>query len=264
MGIFDKIRGAFSSEKAQKIEKKGDYPLWSELRLHARYFVLSPELACLEIVSNGMKGTIKDLSYGGALVEFPESWDSNPKNPAIKSFDAKLTFLDQTCNTFVHLTHVRSDGNLVGLSFVHRNIETLVFLREILENLRVGSTLEVLNPSVLKEKHLKPGALLYRGDGPCDLTFQEAGENIESMLFTFRMGLSYFELKYENHVFSTARSSSDDQREAPKMEPSPNGVDLVILRNAIQILLGFLATHQNSKVTALMPKLYSTLYGKKV
>jgi hypothetical protein len=54
------------------------------------------------------------------------------------------------------------------------------------------------------------------------------------------------------------------QREAPKMEPSPNGVDLVILRNAIQILLGFLATHQNSKVTALMPKLYSTLYGKKV
>ena len=260
MGIFDKIKGAFSSEKGPNIDKKNDYPLWSELRLHSRYFVLSSDLACLELVSNGMKGTIKDLSYGGALVKFPDSWDADLKNHAVKSFDAKLTFLDQTCNTYVHLNHVRSDGNLVGLSFVHRNIETLVFLREILENFRVGSTLEPLNPSILKEKHSKPGALVYRGDGPCDLIVQEAGEKIESMFFTFRHGLTYYELKFENEIVSSARSSSEDQREAPKMEPSPDGVDLVILRNAIQILLGFLSAHQNSKIVTLMPKLFSALY----
>jgi hypothetical protein len=70
-------------------------------------------------------------------------------------------------------------------------------------------------------------------------------------------------MKLEGDVVTTARSKNEDQKVAAQMEPSPKGVDPSILRSAIQLLLGFLATNPKSKVVELLPKLYQQLYSKR-
>lgn len=265
MGFLDTLKSLLSSGPSPKGGSSkpdaSDYALSSELRLHARYFVLTSDLASLEVAATGVKGHIKDLSYGGILAEFKESWLTNPKITDRKSIEAKLTFLDQSTPVYVQVVHDKKGGQLVGLSFIHKNIETLVFLREVLENLRIGSTFYPLNTS--HTKSAESGTTIYRGDGPCDLQILEKDGMIQKALLTFRSGSSYFELKLEGDRLTTARSKNEDEKVAAQMEPSPRGVDPAILRSAIQLLLGFLATHPQSKVVELLPKLYRELYSKR-
>jgi hypothetical protein len=265
MGFLDTLKSLLSSDPSSKDgsskSNSGDYALSSELRLHARYFVLTSDLASLEITATGAKGNIKDLSYGGILAEFKDSWLNHPGISDKNSIEAKLTFLDQSTPVFVQVVHEKNGGQLVGLSFIHKNIETLVFLREVLENLRIGSTFYPLNTS--HTKATESGTTVYRGDGPCDLQIMEKDGKIQKALLTFRGGSTYFEMKLEGDVVTTARSKNEDQKVAAQMEPSPKGVDPSILRSAIQLLLGFLATNPKSKVVELLPKLYQQLYSKR-
>ncbi len=266
MGFLNYVKNILSLNGAAKTGPTNDissaYHLSSELRLHARYFVLTSDLASLEIAATGVKGHIKDLSYGGILADFKESWLQNPLIADQKSIEAKLTFLDQSAQVFVQVVHEKNGGQTVGLSFIHKNIETLVFLRDVLENLRIGSTFAKLDPALTKGKYNVAGQTVYRGDGPCDLQIMETDGYIQNMLLTFRSGSSYFELKMDQDVLTTARSKNEDQKVASQMEPSPEGIDISILRNAIQLILGFLSTHPKSKMLHLLPKLYKELYRK--
>lgn len=266
MGFLDHVKKFLTLDGTTKTGPTNDsssaYHLSSELRLHARYFVLTSDLASLEIAATGAKGHIKDLSYGGILADFKESWLQSPLIADQGSVEAKLTFLDQSAQVFVQVVHEKNGGQTVGLSFIHKNIETLVFLRDVLENLRIGSTFSSLDPAHTKGKYNVSGQTVYRGDGPCDLQVMEIDGNIQNMLLTFRGGSSYFELKMENDVLTTARSINEDQKVASQMEPSPEGIDISILRNATQLILGFLSTHPKSKMLHILPKIYKELYRR--
>jgi len=266
MGFLDTIKKLLSPEGAAPTgptsANNSDYHLSSELRRHSRYFVLDSDLATLEITPSGVRGQIKDLSYGGMLAEFQDTWLKNSPLSDPNSIEAKLTFLDQSTPVIVQVVHEKNGGQTVGLSFVHRNIETLVFLREILENLRIGSTLHPLDPSHTKDKFIGEGKTAFRGEGPCDLQIIEKNGSIQNILLTFRSGASYFELRMHGDNFTTARSKDEDQKISTQMEPSAEGVDISILRNGIQLILGFLTTHPKSQMAQLLPKLYKQLYQK--
>ncbi len=266
MGFLDDVKKILSFNRGDKTgtikDSSSAYHLSSELRLHARYFVLTSDLASLEITATGAKGSTKDLSYGGILADFKEAWLQNPLVADQKSIEAKLTFLDQSAQVFVQVVHEKNDGQTVGLSFIHKDIKTLVFLRDVLENLRVGSTFSALDPSHTKGKFNVAGQSMYRGDGPSDLQILEKDGNIQNILLIFRSGPSYFEFKMDKDILTTARSKNEDQKVSSQMEPSPEGIDISILRNATQLILGFLSTHPESKMLHILPKIYKELYRK--
>jgi hypothetical protein len=139
----------------------------------------------------------------------------------------QLQILDQSIDVEVSKAHEARDAargrSFIGFSMHHESVDSLVFLRDIIESIRVGKTLAALDPSTLKEPYSKPNWLCYRGEGPTDVRLK-VGNNariLEEAHITFRSGSYYHEVIFEAGKAIRTGSSLSDFGPASRMEYSP-------------------------------------------
>lgn len=229
--LLKRILGVESKIERQ-IEKSAE-----ELRLYARYSLLEKGIGSIKILDNNQTGQIINISYGGILARFEDPWTEEIGIDDNRSFSAELEVLGQKTPTNVQFINARGPREFSGFSFQHRNVETLVFLREILENFRIGASLRSPPKEMVKEEYRSGKWTCLRGEGPTDYFCQIAEDSPKKALLSFRDGSSYCELKYEDGAFTTGRTVDLDGPSS-RIQTSEKGIDPVIFRQGIEILLG--------------------------
>lgn len=246
--MFDFLKSIFSGDGSDKPKKNRSNVSVEELRLYARYPLIHKKVGKIKILDNGQTGEILNLSYGGVLVKFDDPWTGEINPNEATSFSAELDILSQSSLTNIQFIHNIDEANyLAGFAFQHRNVETLVFLREILERFRVGSSLRTPPSEMLKEEYRSGNWRCFRGEGPTDFFVSTSSTNREAFL-NFRNGSSKLELRLKDNKFTTRRTidlgESNDQIETADTNQS---IDPVILRQGVEILIGSASNEQTEK-----------------
>lgn len=203
-----------------------------EARLHARYNLEDFDFIRLEFPIEQFP-KLRDLSYGGfallktglALPEF-----SDPEIPGY------LHIFQRSCP--IKAKKVHEDREKFGFQFIHDSEGILVFLRSFLENMRCGSTLDKVDPTLLSESFQKKYTLALRGDGPVDLYIDWHDGQLHKALLTQRENKVYSEVRWLEGKLQTGRVL-DQEGVAPRMvtDFSP---DSLALQKSLQIMVGAL------------------------
>lgn len=258
MGLFSKIKKALGSTDDDAVGDSGLEAVRKEMRSHTRYPISFFKDTSVSI-SDGWCGSIMDISYGGIAVRFDsDRCDFSKSIPVLA--DCELSILGEhhkfqmkTVRTIPH----SKEHLYVGFCFNHSSADTLIFLREVIEPIRHGRTIEPLGQDFRAERYRGKQWHCFRGDGPIDLIFQTgtSGTSIVEALLTFKSGDRYFEVGYQNEKFWTSKSLASDTGSGPlstgsQMIPTV-ALDEALLRRAILIL----ASVPVKSVAAIQPLL---------
>ena len=129
----------------------------------------------------------------------------------------------------------------VGFCFNHSSPDTLVFLREVIEPMRYGRSIEELNREFRSDQYQSNDWHCFRGDGPVDLVFQSnANGGVSEALMTLKVGDYYHEVGFQNGKIWTAKSQKKGSEDGAmtmgtRMIPSTSP-DIDLLRRAFIIL----------------------------
>jgi hypothetical protein len=248
--LLNKNDGSSSPHSGQNLSVE-------ELRLYAR-FPLGEEVGSVKILDNGQEGKIINLSYGGILINFADRWYEEIGEMDTRSFSASIEILGKTSQTNIQYIHSLPMG--AGFSFQHRNVETLVFLREILENFRVGSTLRQPPTDLIREDLKGKGYIYFRGEGPTDLALKNGNNGISANL-TFSEGSSYSQLTYKDGIIKTDRAINLSGL-VDSISTANSTLDTEILRKSIEILIGASNAEQTSKICESLVEKILPIYVK--
>lgn len=211
MGMFSRLKGIFKKADGQSTAPGGDEGLEDvrkEMRMHTRYAISFHRNAIVR-VNDTWVGRIMDLSYGGAAVkfEFPDKVPSEALNldneVEIDVLGHRQRFQTKSVRTIPHGERTC----YVGLCFNHATPDTLIFLREIIEPMRQGLSLDSIPMSLRAEKYKDTSWNCFRGEGPIDITFKLDSDRITDGLVTFKMTDRYFEVAITDGVLRTAKSA---------------------------------------------------------
>ena len=192
--MLGKLTKKIFGSKEQTLAQKNIQSLTEELRNHYRYQPWHSEMITVT-GSDGSKLKCFDISYGGIAIETPTSIE-----PA-KIERVTIKAAGTTCNIPLKMAHTESD--YTGYTFIHESGDSLLFLRGILEFMRCGSTLKRIPDEHLKQEKLDSKGIVWRGDGPSDLTSQD-----EKLSLTFRDGSMYLNLVYDGKSLKTAKTEA--------------------------------------------------------
>ncbi len=248
MSLFSKIAKALAStpEKAPEVTllQAQLNTLTKDGRLHARHLIPFESMASLHL-PNGLVGVIKDVSYGGLAVRF------DPKDVLLAEqianpTGATLIVLDRQIACVMSPVRVvkRDESLFVGFHFKHESPDSLVFLREMIEPMRCGKSLNSLSEDMRNDRYKGADWTCLRGDGPTDLILKRVvgGGDLEEALMTFRIQESYFELSFKGGKLKTGKSlnaasnwSANTLTVGAQMG-STTDLDKALLRQAVCIL----------------------------
>jgi hypothetical protein len=235
MSIAKQLLGLFGGHGKQQSEKDLKEITAADLRAHLR---LRPMIENIIWIESTSLNTVRlvDISYGGIALEV-----SDVEN-AKKLREFRLHAIDRSITIPAKFVHQR--GTFVGYSFVHETAAALIFLRDVIENLKNGSTMRPLPDSSVKAEFNHVGAEIWRGDGPSDLHYFPrgvSGSGTPLLQITFRDGKDYFQLAVNEGLVVTSRSrdSSDQGVHRPtNMMDTTRQRDLDIVRKAAFLLCG--------------------------
>jgi len=243
-------RGFFRQGKEAHYDLKG-----SELRLHARYSLLMSQMMEINILPENISANICDISYGGALLEFQEADRLQIESLIGKSFDFQIKYFGSKSKGSAKAVHLQAKNRQVGIAFEHNSIDTLVFLRDILELMRIGASLTAVNRSLIKDTENNPHTMLFRGDSPTDLQYNKKNDSIEDLILSYRQGDKQLELRYTPEEISTGHPQLNEISDPLRSAIASRGVNLEILRDAISILVGFNALQKDPSVEKVILQL---------
>jgi hypothetical protein len=202
-------------------------------RSHPR-FVFSQLSSARVLFENGVEGKIRDLSYSGMGLEF-----SSPEDLAKigQAAPVNLHIFNYQTSAIINLVYA---GNTIGgFCFQHRDPNVLLFLRQILEFCRCGSTMVELGKSLVQDRYKGEDFVVLRGDGPTDLILQKGGDVFKTALLTFLDGKSYFHLRIDGNKIHTGRSIDQGTSGSVSAQMQEHTKpDKEVLKKAIYILLG--------------------------
>lgn len=243
MGLFSKIKNAFASSDDTGNADSGLDAVRKEMRSHTRYPISFFKDTTVNL-QEGWTGSIMDISYGGIAVRFDsEKCDFTKTIPVLA--DCELTILGSKHKFQMKTVRTipQNTGHMyVGFCFNHSSADTLIFLREVIEPIRHGRTLEALGEEFRATKYRDKSWHCFRGDGPIDLLLQTttSGYGLVEALLTFKTGDQYFEVRFQNDKLSTSKSLANDTQSGPmsmgaQMIPTTTP-DILALRRAFLIL----------------------------
>ena len=214
-----------------------------ERRAFQRYALHNPAFFCVSL-ADGQMLKIVDLSYGGVgLVSSSESQQPEKLLPPGDLVDVTLNLLGRTCPA--QLKSKRTHAGVLGCEFSHSSGETLLFLRGVLEYLRIGQSLEQIPKKFLKERFQAGSWYCFRGDGPSDLFYETAdgGRLVSLLLLTFRSGRDYCDTVFQDNKILCRKSSdpsSADSLAVARMSDLAGPERSDIMRSALAVILGYL------------------------
>ena len=206
---------------------RGESERTRDERVHERFDLCIPGGMVIRTEDQEIHKVI-NISYGG----FASESQSGTQEDKPRGQKAEVIFMGDKCSALIH--RVYQSTHHTGYRFEHRDSTTLVFLRDILEHLRLGSTLHILRKEFLKNEYHSDDWVCMRGEGPTDLFIRTNEDSVAGFIvLTFRVGEQYNIFRLENNQYSVSRQdSSDSQINFPK-DPDP-----AILRQVLCIFLG--------------------------
>lgn len=234
--------------------------LAADMRIHQRFRLRQPLIISAQI-NQKIDAVIHDLSYSGIAIKQTDGenieWDAMPLTHPIT-----IRSLDQTLN--IDATRVYVAKGIAGFQFHHKTSESLVFLREILESMRIGSTIGFVEE---EDTDKKPGRIFaISEDESVELEIKQAAEpalsreqNVSSSMIRLKfrhVDVNYI-LQFDGKNISMKTASFDhkaDDRSLLKTDM----INKPILRQAIYMLMGL---QEESLEKAVVPFLgYSLQY----
>lgn len=209
--------------------------------------------------SNGSKAFVSNISYGGfACATSPYFPDFS------KSAEQEVTISIVARSHRCPMSHIHSLGGVSAFALHHHGPDTLLFLREMLEPMRQGSSLVRVPDEILKEKYLKGRWTYLRGEGPTDIMLRPGPDGtLVEALMTLHRDKAYQEVRYEHGVLSTgiAIDSNESSGYASSRMTSHQKSDPVILHHAACILLSTISGEASTLVDQLLRHVVAELGG---
>lgn len=238
MGLFSRLKNAMSKTSGDDPREDGLETVRNEMRMHTRYSVSFHKNAHFKI-GNDWIGRVMDISYGGLAVKFEQTGASGSL-PLEGSADVNILGISQRFDVKTVRTVPQQNGTVYsGMCISHSSPETLIYLREIIEPMRQGLTIDMISDEVRAEKYRGEGWHCFRGEGPVDLVFLLTKENeVAEGLATFKVADFYYEVAIQNGTVRTAKSAEKSGQAlavGAKMVPTARP-DPAILRRAFLIL----------------------------
>jgi len=216
-------------------------------RAHQRHTLADKKL-CFLAFEGGLKGTIRNLSYSGISVEFEQGdmkqvtkqFNDSKKVEDSQTWEARLCMGYEFTRTKVAL--VRRIGRHVAFEFIHDLAETLIFLREVLEPMRIGSTLTPYYG--FDSNQWKDRRFTLKGDALSELNFMidEIGNLLFSRLTYSSQGYIY-EVTFQEQKIETGVAVINFGSAATQSHSSV--LDVRLLRQSVFLLFGL----QNEAIT---------------
>jgi hypothetical protein len=237
MGLFSRLKTAMGGSGPEPADD-GLEAVRKEMRMHTRYAVAFHQNAHFQL-GDDWSGRVMDISYGGVAVKFTATKPGTSLplegNGVITILGAGQKFSVKAVRTVPH----DQSTIYVGLCFNHTDPETLMYLREIIEPMRQGLTMDSITREVRSEKYRGEDWCCFRGEGPVDLVFRlDSGNQLAEGLATFKIADYYYEIAIQNGILRTAKSAEKSSRAlavGAKMIPTAKP-DPTVLRRAFLIL----------------------------
>ncbi len=241
MGLFSKLKSIFSSSSENGKSNASLEEVRKEMRSHSRYPVSFNGEATV-VMAGGWRGSVLDISYGGIAVSFESSNCNLTESVSVLS-SCTLEILGRSHQ--FQLKTVRTipngkDSLYVGFCFEHTAPDTLIYLREVIEPIRCGRSLEELNSEFRSEQYKGNNWHCFRGDGPVDIVLHidDSKNKVMETLITLKSGDSYYEVGIRDGRLWTSKSAGGTNSQlmgGARMTPNKTP-DIAILRKAFLIL----------------------------
>ena len=157
-----KLNHILSDFKEDRNEGEVSY---AESRIHERYNLSIPE-AILILSETNVEYDVLNISFGG----FASSKIHDNEVLFTSGQKAIIHFMGLKSDAIIH--KVYQGQYYIGFRFEHKDANTLIFLRDIVENLRLGSTMHRLRKEFLTEKYKSELWVCMRGDGPGEIEIE--------------------------------------------------------------------------------------------
>jgi hypothetical protein len=241
MGLLSKFKNVFSTSSEAPASNASLEEVRKEMRSQSRYPVDLNDDATV-IMAGGWEGRIIDISYGGIAVSFSASkCDLTMSVPVMSS--CKLEILGKAHQFQLKTVRTIPNGKdtlYVGFCFEHSAPDTLIFLREIIEPIRNGRSLEELSSEFKSDQYKDKNWHCLRGDGPVDIVLMtdESKTKVVEALLTLKSGDSYYEVGIRSGKLWTSKSvggTTSQLMGGARMTPSVTP-DIMVLRKAFLIV----------------------------
>lgn len=189
-------------------------------RRHQRFSVSHPDFAFV-ITSRDDWLPVANLSFEGFAVFLSGS----DREKLVPSGHMKIHVLGEETKVFA--TQAYTDDSIAGYKLVHENSDSIIFLRGIIDYLKMGTSLQFISKEMLREELRHPDWLCLRGEGPCDLQIKvNADKEVEQLFLNFRLEENYFQIDFKNGQIKVG----PEKYRTPPMD--------VVLKKGLILLLG--------------------------
>lgn len=182
-----------------KEENHNEEVSYAESRIHERYNLSCPDAMTILSETN-VTYDVLNISFGG----FASSKVHDNEVIFTGGQKAIIQFMGLQSDAIIH--KVYQGRHYIGFRFEHKDANTLIFLREIVENLRIGATMRSLRKEFLTEKYKSDMWICMRGDGPSELEI-ERNPNGDLIYLQYRFpnsnGINYFFFCNQNCTLKT-------------------------------------------------------------
>ena len=179
----------------------------SDKRMHGRFRLGSFDHLKV-IAADGQAGMLQDISYGGFALVPPRGSEASFGHDGVYT----LSLFNQTCRCQAILVNQRS--STYGFSFLHSTPNTLIFLRNVIEYLKAGDSMTLLDKSLVNTKYKSDDYAVFRGFGPSDLILHLSGNSgrLENGIVNFLRDGVYREVSYQNGTFKVFEPEAGDEK----------------------------------------------------
>lgn len=199
----------------------------SSSRRHKRFKADPATLCTFQVNHKNLQ--ILDISYGGIRLPFHKSIMQS------EEITGNLCFLGHTHRITLKPVHNSPDNQSIGYCIIHKDDKTLVFMRRFLKDLAVGSSMVLIDPSLLDPSFKRSFNFCLRSPEPADIFIGFHNHKLENALITLTHGKEYTEIKYDGSILTTGVRISDRRGGAQIVtDPStnPNTIKTAVLVTA--------------------------------
>jgi len=229
MSVFKKILSKVSGSAEETLSAE-------ELRVHSRYDLTQGYR--IGIVNGNDLVPIRNLSYGGF------SLDKKHFSPFKDQTSGVIQILDELHNIEFELVH--EGENAAGFCFKHDKPDLLLFLRNKIEFLRMGSSAKIMDKKRMREPYNQEGWSCYHGDGPCDLHLKNDLEDPDGLMVFLVDGI-YAQIQFKGKNLKTGFTDSTSSGQLNTIVRETNTPVNDVIKYAYLVVLGLL-TERNDAV----------------
>ncbi len=215
-----------------------------EKRYNERFRLMPDDPITAKIL--GKDARVVDISYGGLALHVPGK--HLPKAEAFKNAtEIEVISLDKSMkcpSVNVRDVTINEMGAFVAYEFRHKEADSLIFMKEIIEPIYNGKSIYQVAQEKLAEPYSLPNWKVYRGDGPTDILaeYDEEQTNIIKLLMTFTFNGACHEVLYRDGKISTNQidkgiCDGHDFEQAGNGKKSAKA-DRTIIKECLAIILG--------------------------